>query len=105
LDLTSITDSEGFLINLQDWTPELAQAIATKAGIELGDEHWDVINATRAFYLEFDQSPSMRLLVKWLKANELGALATSIKLMTLFGESPARQASLISGLPKPDNCL
>jgi len=105
LDLTQITDSEGFLLDLNDWTPEIAQAVADTVNIQLSEEHWLVINATRAFYLEFDQSPSMRLLVKWLKNNDLTHLATSIKLMSLFGESPARQASLISGLPKPDNCL
>ena len=105
MDLETLVDPEGFLLDLNTWTPEVAVRLAQREGIDLSDEHWAVLNATRAFFQEFDASPSMRLLVKWLKQNDLAKYASSIQLLRLFPESPAKLASMLAGLPKPDNCL
>jgi len=98
-------DRDGFLVNLEDWTPDIAQLLAQAEGIELTEAHWEVLNALREFYREFDLSPAMRPLSKYLKA-ELGAdKASSIYLMQLFPGSPAKLGAKIAGLPRPENCL
>jgi tRNA 2-thiouridine synthesizing protein E len=98
-------DSQGFLINLDDWDELIAHEIALDEGVSLTDEHWEVIHLLREFYAEFELSPAMRVLVKHIK-NELGEdKGNSLYLLKLFPNSPAKLASKIAGLPKPTNCL
>lgn len=100
-----IVDAEGFLLKLEDWTPEVAETIATEENISLTQEHWEIIYLVRKFYQEFDLSPAMRPLVKYI-GNNLGAeKGRSVYLMQLFPSSPAKLAAKIAGLPKPANCL
>ncbi|MFT4518845.1 MAG: tRNA 2-thiouridine synthesizing protein E [Halioglobus sp.] len=98
-------DKEGFLQDLQDWSPEIAEQIARQEAIVLTDDHWAILNVLRDYYIEFDSSPAMRPLVKYCGL-KLGAdKGKSIYLMSLFPGSPAKLGSKIAGLPKPDNCL
>lgn len=100
-----ILDKDGFLVDLNDWNKEAALLLAQSEGIELTAAHWEVLHALREFYAEFDLSPAMRPLTRYLK-QKLGAdKATSIYLLTLFPGSPAKVAAKIAGLPKPENCL
>lgn len=99
------TDKEGYLKNLQDWSPEVANQIALVENIELSDAHWEILNILIEFYKEFQLSPNNRVLVKKVKL-ELGPeKGNSIYLMTLFPESPAKLAAKIAGLPRPTNCF
>ncbi|MEQ8803172.1 TusE/DsrC/DsvC family sulfur relay protein [Haliea sp.] len=101
----SAFDREGFLRDLGDWTPEVAQQIAENENIRLTPAHWEIIELLRAYYQRFDSSPAMRPLVKWV-AQQLGRdKGKSIYLLSLFPGSPAKLGSKIAGLPKPDNCL
>lgn len=98
-------DSEGFLRQLDDWTPELAEQIAAAEDIQLTRAHWEVITLLRHYYQTYDASPAMRALVKFCRL-ELGPeKGNSIYLLSLFPGSPAKLGSKIAGLPKPDNCL
>ena len=98
-------DKEGFLLDLNDWSPDVAQQLAEAEGIELTAEHWQVLELLRQFYREFDSSPAMRALVKYVRL-ELGPeQGKSSYLLSLFPGSPAKIGSKIAGLPKPDNCL
>jgi tRNA 2-thiouridine synthesizing protein E len=98
-------DREGYLENLRDWDEAVATAIAREEGIELGDEHWVLIELIRAFYRSYQVSPAMRVLVRHLR-DELGEeRGNSIHLMKLFPGSPAKLLAKIAGLPRPTNCL
>ncbi|HDZ54929.1 MAG TPA: TusE/DsrC/DsvC family sulfur relay protein [Pseudomonas xinjiangensis] len=98
-------DKEGFLVNLDDWSDDVAVALAQVENIELSPEHLDVILALRRFYARYQLSPAMRPLVKFI-GQELGPdKGNSLYLLKLFPGSPAKIASKIAGLPKPDNCL
>lgn len=99
------TDDEGYLENLNDWQPEIAALIAKNEGLTLSPEHWEIITLLRQFYQEFELSPAMRPLIKYIGLQLGKEKARSIYLMQLFGESPAKMASKIAGLPKPTNCL
>lgn len=101
----SLYDKEGFLRDLDDWSEELALEIARAEGIDLNDAHWEIIRLLRSYYGEYESSPANRALVKYV-ARELGQeKGRSIYLLGLFPGSPAKLASKIAGLPKPDNCL
>jgi len=98
-------DKEGFLVNLDDWSEALAAELAHREGIELSAAHLDVVLALRRFHQRYQLSPAMRPLVKFI-GQELGVeKGNSLYLLSLFPGSPAKLASKIAGLPKPDNCL
>ncbi|QFU76109.1 TusE/DsrC/DsvC family sulfur relay protein [Halioglobus maricola] len=98
-------DKEGFLLRLDDWSPELAGEIAATEGIALNDKHWEVITLLREYYAEFDASPAMRPLVKYCALKLGPEKGKSLYLLSLFPGSPAKIGSKIAGLPKPENCL
>ncbi|TVP93500.1 MAG: TusE/DsrC/DsvC family sulfur relay protein [Pseudomonadaceae bacterium] len=98
-------DGDGFLRDRDEWDTEVAAALAAQEGIELTPAHLEVIQLLRQFHAEFQLSPAMRPLVKYV-GSHLGAdKGKSIYLLTLFPGSPAKLASKLAGLPKPDNCL
>ncbi|MDH4762798.1 MULTISPECIES: TusE/DsrC/DsvC family sulfur relay protein [Pseudomonas] len=98
-------DPEGYLRDLSQWSPEVAQQLALKEGIELTERHWQVLQALRDFYAHFQLSPANRPLIKYI-AQTLGPeLGTSLQLNLLFKGAPAKLGAKLAGLPKPDNCL
>lgn len=103
-------DPEGYLVNLDEWSPEVAQALAEDEALELRDEHWELIELIRQFYAEFDHSPAMRPLVKYISLHLGKDKGRSIYLMQQLPPndktgSPPKRLARIAGLPKPDNCL
>lgn len=99
------TDQDGYLKNLDDWSEELAVAIAQKDGIELSDAHWEIVRFVREFYQEYKTSPAIRMLVKSLGQKFGEEKGNSRYLQRLFPDGPAKQATKIAGLPKPAKCL
>lgn len=98
-------DSEGFLLDLADWSEDIAADLAKAESISLDEAHWEILLLTRRFYQQYKLSPAMRPLVNFVR-QELGSdKGNSIYLMRLFPGSPAKLISKIAGLPKPDNCL
>lgn len=99
------TDSEGYLKDTTQWSEAMADVIAAQEGITLAVEHWEVVRFVREFYLEFNTSPAIRMLVKAM-ANKFGeGKGNSRYLYRLFPKGPAKQATKIAGLPKPVKCI
>ncbi|WP_010604618.1 TusE/DsrC/DsvC family sulfur relay protein [Pseudoalteromonas maricaloris] len=99
------TDKQGYLLDHTQWTKDLAPLLAAEENIELSDAHWEVIEFVRNFYLEYNTSPAIRMLVKAM-AKALGEdKGNSIYLYKLFPKGPAKQATKIAGLPKPSKCI
>lgn len=99
------TDKQGYLLNVDDWSLELAAVIADLDGIDMTENHWEVVNFVREFYIEFQTSPAIRALTKALKIKFGAEKASSRYLYRLFPEGPAKQATKIAGLPKPARCI
>jgi tRNA 2-thiouridine synthesizing protein E len=98
-------DKDGYLVNLSDWSKEVATALAAAEEIELSPEHWEVLELLRGFYQEFQLSPATRPLIKYT-ALKLGPdKGNSLHLNRLFKGTPAKLAAKLAGLPKPTNCL
>ena len=99
------TDNDGYLKESVQWSEALAAVIAEKEGIVLSPEHWEEVRFVREFYLEFNTSPAIRMLVKAM-ANKFGEeKGNSRYLYRLFPKGPAKQATKIAGLPKPVKCI
>ena len=98
-------DKDGYLADLNDWSPEVATALAMQNDIELAPDHWEILQLLRNFYEEFQLSPATRPLIKYT-ALKLGAeKGNSLHLNRLFNGTPAKLAAKLAGLPKPTNCL
>ncbi|WMQ73711.1 MAG: Sulfurtransferase TusE [Sodalis sp.] len=99
------TDAQGYLIHPQDWSVALAVEIARLEGLTLSEAHWQVIHFVRAFYLQYNTSPAVRMLVKAMAQAYGEEKGSSRYLFRLFPQGPAKQATKIAGLPKPVKCL
>jgi tRNA 2-thiouridine synthesizing protein E len=95
----------GNLLDASQWTPELADHMAHKEGLQLGDEHWEVINYLRKFYFEYGVVPMVRLLMKYMKEHCGPERSSESYLYKLFPKGPSRQGSRIAGLPMPQGCV
>jgi tRNA 2-thiouridine synthesizing protein E len=99
-------NNEGFLESADHWNQEVAKFIASEDGINLSDNHWEIISFLRDFYNQHEMSPpSNRLFVKAVKEAFGEEKGNSIYLMQLFPGTPAKTACRIAGLPRPTNCL
>lgn len=102
---TATFTDDGFLRDLESWTPDLARKIASDLAITLTDEHWQVINGVRNFYERTGRSLSMRPLVRVVRNEVSAKLGSSLALARLFGNKTTRHVAMISGLPKPSDCI
>ena len=98
-------DPEGYLVDMTDWSPAVAEALAAEEGRELTAEHWEVIEVLRNFYARYEMAPAMRPLVKAVGQVLGPEKGKSLHLMKLFPDSPAKVGARLAGLPKPTNCL
>ncbi|MBV44302.1 MAG: sulfurtransferase TusE [Rhodobiaceae bacterium] len=99
------TDEEGYLANLSDWEEGLATAMAEADDIELGPDHWEIINFLREYYEEYQIAPAVRVLTKAV-GKKLGKDKGNSKyLYELFPYGPGKQACKFAGLPKPTGCV
>ena len=103
--LSKELDKEGFLIDPQQWNPKIAELIARSEGIVMEDLEWGVIHSLRSFYAKTDIVPLSRAFVKLVREDVDGSIGNSVDLMKIFGQSPAKTAAKIAGLPKSSICI
>ena len=86
-------DEDGFLVNLSDWTEEMAVFLAKEEGVEeLSEDHWKLINYLRGYFKDYGIAPMVRKMTK-----ESG--------YSLKESGPAKGACKVAGLPKPTGCV
>ncbi len=91
-----VTD-EGYLVNREDWTKEMAVEIAKEQGIELTDKHYEVLD-----YLRKESAAGTSLSIR--KVGKSGIV--DIKgLYQLFPGGPLKYSSKFAGIPKPASCV
>ncbi len=98
------TDIQGYMLNQSEWNSEIANVIAKSEGLELADEHWDVLYFLRDHYRNYNHSANARLLIKMLTKAWGPEKGGKKRLYELFPKGPARQGCKIAGLPAPIDC-
>lgn len=99
------TDEEGYLANLEDWTRDVAEVMASNDECTLTESHWEVISFLREYYQEYEIAPAVRILTKAI-GKKLGKDKGNSKyLYELYPNGPAKQACKYAGLPKPTGCV
>lgn len=92
-------DPHGHLANLNDWSDEVALALAAEEGVMLTEAHWAVIRHLRKCYLDRDKFMNAREGLCDLEkafADQGGGKY----LYRLFPGGPIRQGGRIAGLPE-----
>lgn len=92
---------DGRLANTDDWNETVARAIAEKDGVELTDNHWEIINLMRDFYKQYNIPPIRKLLLKAIKEKLGEKKASRDYLLSLFPVDELVVGTKISGLPMP----
>jgi len=93
-------DPQGYLLELEPWSEERAMELAKTEGIELHDEHWDVVNYLRDRFMHEGQAKSGRKVVEALE-QRYASQGGKRYLYSLFPHGPVTQGSRIAGLPLP----
>ena len=91
-------NAEGFMIDPNAWTEEIARALALEEGLELTDRHWIVINYARAEFAKNGEAPTLRRITK---QTDVGMK----EIYQLFPDGPAKRAAKVAGLGKPTGCI
>jgi tRNA 2-thiouridine synthesizing protein E len=94
------TTASGYLVNVEDWSEGLAQAIAATDTLELTEAHWEVLNYLRDEYFNNAQNqPNTRTIVKAM-SDKWGRTVDPKELYDLFPLDPSKQGGRIAGLPE-----
>lgn len=99
------TNHDGYVLDRDKWTPALAEVLARLDGIELTEEHWQVILYLRDFYKEYGISPNVRVMLKHMREQWGDERVDRDHLYDLFPKGPAFQGTKYAGLPKPHACV
>jgi tRNA 2-thiouridine synthesizing protein E len=90
-------NDEGFLVDSEDWTREIAESLAAQSGITLTSEHWKVIDFARCD-ADRGKSPGLR------RITENTGVSTK-EVYRLFPKGPAKLIAKIAGIAKPKSCV
>lgn len=91
-------DADGYMVDPNAWTPEIAEAIAQSINLELTERHWVVINFARKEFESNGEAPTLRRITKQTDVN-------TKEIYALFPGGPAKNAAKVAGLGKPTGCI
>ncbi len=92
------TDTEGFLVNRDDWSEEVAIELARRDHFEMTEQVMQYIVAARNMYENDGVVPPIRRFAK-----EMGV--TTNDLYAIFMKGPMKLICKWGGLPKPTGCV
>lgn len=92
-------NSEGFLVNFDDWDEEVAETLAQQDKLTLTTCHWEALRYFREYYTEYQMNPSPRIVVRTVGEKLTAGKCSSKTLDELFPLGGCRQASRLAGLP------
>lgn len=91
-------DGDGYLVDMNDWTPEIGRAMAAADEVELDDVKWNQILRAREYFEEFSVVPPIRKFAKFLEQDQK-------EMFKMWHSGPMKPISKYGGLPKPTGCV
>lgn len=91
-------DGDGYLTDMNQWTPEIAQAMAEADGMELSEQKWSHILKAREYYEETSSVPPIRKFAKYVGEDQK-------EIFKLWMTGPMKPITKYGGLPKPTGCV
>ena len=97
-----LRDSEGYLVDTDDWSEDFSEMVAKEEGITLNDLYWLVINFMRGYYDENQVAPDVRHVTRYIAVtNECNKKEAKKLVFELFPYGYVKQACKIAGMKKP----
>jgi tRNA 2-thiouridine synthesizing protein E len=97
---TIATTENGHLEDANDWNEDVAKAIAANEGIEMTQDHWDVVNYLRdEHFNNGGNEPNERTILKDM-GKKWGKKVSSKDMYMMFPQMPSKQGRKIAGLPQ-----
>ena len=93
-------DGDGFLVDMNEWTPEVMNEMAEADGFELTEDMVGYIMKAREMYDEDQTVPPLRVFSKATGGDRKGS-----HLNALFNGGPMKVIAKYGGLPKPTGCV
>lgn len=94
-----LTDSEGYIVHLDQWSEDFVHALAEAEGLSLTDEHWDVVKFLRDYFNEHGVQCEVRKMVKHFKTAWGLERGSSTYLHRIFPRGgPQKQGNRLAGL-------
>jgi tRNA 2-thiouridine synthesizing protein E len=90
-------NEEGYMIKSEEWTKEIAVAIATEEGLELTEKHFAVLEFIRN-RVNSGEALTIRSISK-------SGVVDTKDFYQLFPGAPLKKATKIAGVPKPTSCI
>ncbi|GAB1448322.1 MAG: TusE/DsrC/DsvC family sulfur relay protein [Bacteroidia bacterium] len=90
-------NEEGYLTDLNEWTPEIAEELAKEYDITLSPRHWEVLK-----YLQSEHKNNVPLSIRKIGKSNVVDIK---EFYALFPQGPLKISSKIAGIPKPASCL
>jgi len=97
-DLSVATDTEGYLVDPNDWNEDIAILLAEREAITLGADHWLVIRFMRSWLEEHGVAADARHVMKAIGGDRDAGRA---RLFELFPLGYVKQACKIAGMRRP----
>jgi len=95
------TDSEGYLLHLDDWSEDFVRAQARSEDLDLTDEHWELITYLRSYYAEHGVQAQVRAMIRHFDTVWGPARGNNHTLHDLFPRGgPQKQGNRLAGLMK-----
>ena len=91
-------DAEGFLVDPAEWDEDLGRELARLIGIELTDEHLELIRFLRKDFADKGETPTTR------RVAAVGGVPVQ-RQFALFPQKPGKKMAYVAGLPKPHGCV
>lgn len=94
-----LTDSEGYLVNPNEWSEEFVRQQAELEGLKLNHEHWDVIRFQRNWFAAHGTQASVRDMIKHFRTQWGSVRGSNKYLHQLFPRGgPQKQGNRLAGL-------
>jgi len=92
-------DSEGYLVDRSQWSPEFATALARREGLQLTPAHWQVIQYLRDYYERHGVQAQVRVMIRHFTREWDAARGSNHHLHDMFPRGgPQKQGNRLAGL-------
>ncbi len=101
-NMQSLRDSEGYVVDPQDWSPDIAGSLAAEENLELTMDYWPILDFMRTYWADHRVAPDVRHVIEYL-VTEHGYEKKDAKkhLFDLFPYGYVKQACKIAGMQRP----
>lgn len=96
-----LTDSEGYIQDMSEWSEGFARALAEQEGLALNERHWEVIRYIRDYYHTHGVQAQVRAMIKHFHQAWGPEYGNNRYLHDMFPRGgPQKQGNRLAGIRK-----